>query len=174
MCLALVWHAGRLAVEHISPFLLSHEWGVRTKHIDSSLRVAPDHGPPSARDKTKTVGWHPHRGFDLITYVKEGRGSHADSLGNVAVVRPGGVQWMRSGSGIEHAGTGLLTRHQHRLCTPGLQGPPSFLPLISAAFLAQSCCLERALSGETSCPSACLPAHRRTVAVIGYSIICLA
>lgn len=35
--------------------------------------------------------------------MKEGRGSHADSLGNIAIVRPGGVQWMRTGSGIEHA-----------------------------------------------------------------------
>ena len=92
---------GPLAAENISPFLLSHEWGTATKRIDG--RVAPDPGPPSARSKAKLVGWHPHRGFDLVTYVKEGRGCHADSLGNVAVVRPGGVQWMRSGSGIEHA-----------------------------------------------------------------------
>ena len=35
--------------------------------------------------------------------VKEGRGSHADSLGNVAIVRSGGIQWMRTASGIEHA-----------------------------------------------------------------------
>ena len=46
---------------------------------------------------------HCHAGFDILTYMKEGRGSHADSLGNVAVVRPGGIQWMRTGSGIEHA-----------------------------------------------------------------------
>jgi hypothetical protein len=36
-------------------------------------------------------------------YMKEGRGSHADSLGNQAIVRPGGIQWLRCGSGIEHA-----------------------------------------------------------------------
>jgi len=95
---------GNLDQYAISPFLLAHEWGKATKKIDG--RVAKDDGPPVLSDgaaKTKSVGWHPHRGFDLITYAKEGRGSHADSLGNVAIVRPGGVQWMRSGSGIEHA-----------------------------------------------------------------------
>ena len=49
------------------------------------------------------VGWHPHRGFDILSYIKQGRGSHADSMGNAAVVRPGGLQWMRTGSGVEHA-----------------------------------------------------------------------
>ena len=39
----------------------------------------------------------------LRRYMKEGRGSHADSLGNQAIVRPGGIQWLRCGSGIEHA-----------------------------------------------------------------------
>ena len=92
---------GALAAERISPFLLAHEWGAVTKTLDG--RVAPDPGPPSLREKAATVGWHPHRGFDLLSYIKEGRGSHADSLGNVAVVRPGGVQYMRAGSGIEHA-----------------------------------------------------------------------
>ena len=38
-----------------------------------------------------------------MRYIKEGRGIHADSLGNVEEVTPGGVQWLRAGSGIEHA-----------------------------------------------------------------------
>ena len=28
------------------------------------------------------VGWHPHLGMDIMTYIREGRGRHADSLGN--------------------------------------------------------------------------------------------
>ena len=47
-------------------------------------------------------GWYGIRWHEQGS-IKEGRGSHADSLGNVAVVRPGGIQWMRTGSGVEHA-----------------------------------------------------------------------
>lgn len=88
-----------LEYEKTSPFLLSHEWGKPTKVLG---RHAKDPGPPeNAGDRH--VGWHPHRGFDILSYIKQGRGSHADSLGNAAIVRPGGIQWMRCGSGIEHA-----------------------------------------------------------------------
>ena len=84
-----------------SPFLLSHEWGEATK--SPLAKHAPDPGPPPAGPGNRHVGWHPHRGFDILSYIKQGRGSHADSMGNVAIVRPGGVQWMRTGSGVEHA-----------------------------------------------------------------------
>ena len=45
---------------------------------------------------------HPHRGFETLTYLIEGRGEHRDSLGNVGVIGPGEAQWMRAGSGILH------------------------------------------------------------------------
>eukprot|EP01043_Picozoa_sp_COSAG02_P021378 COSAG02_NODE_1084_length_14692_cov_214.338724_12_plen_431_part_00 len=92
----------------VSPFLLMHDFGEPSKLLDTL--VADDPGPPQERAE-KIVGWHPHRGFDIITYMKEGRGSHADSLGNQAVVRPGGIQWLRCGSGIEHAEGGGNPEH---------------------------------------------------------------
>ena len=87
------------AVEEVDPFLICHEWGTSKKIM--GMR-AIDPGKPKEKQK-KHVGWHPHRGFDIVSYVKEGRGSHADSMGNVAIVRSGGIQWMRTASGIEHA-----------------------------------------------------------------------
>ncbi len=89
----------RLVYADTSPFLLTHDWGTPTKRLGAP---AVDAGPPTEQGQ-RHVGWHPHRGFDLLSYIKEGRGSHADSMGNVAVVRPGGIQYMRAGSGIEHA-----------------------------------------------------------------------
>lgn len=52
------------------------------------------------------VGWHPHRGMDIVTYIREGIGRHADSLGNREVFTSPGVQWCSVGSGIEHAEAG--------------------------------------------------------------------
>ncbi len=49
------------------------------------------------------VGWHPHRGMDICTYLKEGIGRHADSLGNRELFHTPGMQWISVGSGIEHA-----------------------------------------------------------------------
>ncbi len=46
---------------------------------------------------------HPHRGFETITYVREGVCDHSDSLGAKARFGQGDTQWMTAGSGIVHA-----------------------------------------------------------------------
>ncbi len=46
---------------------------------------------------------HPHRGFETITFVRQGLIDHADSLGAAARYGRGDVQWMTAGSGIQHA-----------------------------------------------------------------------
>lgn len=46
---------------------------------------------------------HPHRGFQTVTYMLEGRIRHKDNTGREGVVGPGGVQWMRAGKGVVHS-----------------------------------------------------------------------
>lgn len=46
---------------------------------------------------------HPHRGFETVTYMLEGRMRHRDNTGREGVIGPGGVQWMRAGRGIIHS-----------------------------------------------------------------------
>ncbi len=48
-------------------------------------------------------GTHPHRNMEILTYVLEGELEHRDSMGNVGVVRPGGVQYLSAGTGLTHA-----------------------------------------------------------------------
>jgi len=50
-----------------------------------------------------TVPWHPHRGQDILTYLIQGVGRHADSLGNRETYATPGAQWISVGSGIMHA-----------------------------------------------------------------------
>ena len=54
----------------------------------------PDHFP---------VDWHPHRGMDILSYIKTGLGRHGDSMGNRETFATPGMQWISCGSGIEHA-----------------------------------------------------------------------
>ncbi len=46
---------------------------------------------------------HPHRGFETITYMLEGRMRHRDSAGNEGLLTPGSVQWMTAGRGVIHS-----------------------------------------------------------------------
>ncbi|TDR80784.1 pirin family protein [Paludibacterium purpuratum] len=46
---------------------------------------------------------HPHRGFETVTYMLEGRMRHRDSVGNEGVLGPGDVQWMTAGRGVVHS-----------------------------------------------------------------------
>lgn len=45
---------------------------------------------------------HPHRGFETITYVREGMIDHSDSMGATARFGEGDTQWMTAGGGVEH------------------------------------------------------------------------
>ena len=46
---------------------------------------------------------HPHRGFETVTYMLEGKMRHEDNTGRKGVIETGGVQWMRAGRGIVHS-----------------------------------------------------------------------
>ena len=46
---------------------------------------------------------HPHRGFETVTYMIDGRLRHRDSAGHEGLLQNGGVQWMTAGSGIIHS-----------------------------------------------------------------------
>lgn len=49
------------------------------------------------------IGFHPHQGFEILTYIIKGRGRHQDTLGTISDVGAGGAQVMQTGSGVQHA-----------------------------------------------------------------------
>jgi len=73
--------------EHLSPFLLLDYAG--------PTRYGPT-------DEPRGVGEHPHRGFETVTVVYQGRVAHRDSAGNSGVIGPGDVQWMTAARGVVH------------------------------------------------------------------------
>ncbi len=60
-------------------------------------------GSDSASDYIGGFPEHPHRGFETVTIMLEGRMRHRDSVGNVGLLEPGSVQWMTAGRGIIHS-----------------------------------------------------------------------
>ena len=57
---------------------------------------------------------HPHRGFETVTYMLQGRMKHADNTGREGVIETGGVQWMRAGKGIVHSEMPIQTERRMR------------------------------------------------------------
>jgi redox-sensitive bicupin YhaK (pirin superfamily) len=70
----------------LDPFLLLDEFG--TDRPEDYLAGFPS---------------HPHRGFETVTYMLDGRMRHKDNHGNEGVLVPGSVQWMTAGRGIVHS-----------------------------------------------------------------------
>ncbi|MBI4785339.1 MAG: pirin family protein [Oscillatoriophycideae cyanobacterium NC_groundwater_1537_Pr4_S-0.65um_50_18] len=46
---------------------------------------------------------HPHRGFETVSYILDGRLEHKDSEGHAGLLNPGDVQWMTAGAGVVHS-----------------------------------------------------------------------
>ncbi len=65
-------------------------------HMDQMGEI--DYGP----GEPKGTPWHPHRGFETVTYMIEGTFEHADSIGGGGVIANGATQWMTAGAGILH------------------------------------------------------------------------
>ena len=65
-------------------------------HLDQMGAV--DYGPGEPRG----TDWHPHRGFETVTYMIDGIMEHQDSNGGGGVITNGDTQWMTAGGGILH------------------------------------------------------------------------
>jgi redox-sensitive bicupin YhaK (pirin superfamily) len=76
---------GTRRLDHLDPFLL----------LDHFQSVEP-------ADYEAGFPYHPHRGIETVTLVRQGEVRHADSLGHRGTIGAGDIQWMTSGSGIMH------------------------------------------------------------------------
>jgi redox-sensitive bicupin YhaK (pirin superfamily) len=65
-------------------------------HMDQMGEV--DYGP----GEPKGTPWHPHRGFETVTYIIDGIFRHQDSNGGGGLITNGDTQWMTAGGGILH------------------------------------------------------------------------
>jgi redox-sensitive bicupin YhaK (pirin superfamily) len=65
-------------------------------HMDQMGEVDYAPGEP------KGTSWHPHRGFETVTYMIDGTFQHQDSAGGGGIITNGDTQWMTAGAGILH------------------------------------------------------------------------
>jgi redox-sensitive bicupin YhaK (pirin superfamily) len=68
-------------------------------HMDQMGEVEYQPGEPRGTD------WHPHRGFETVTYMIDGKFAHQDSHGGGGLITDGATQWMTAGAGILHIET---------------------------------------------------------------------
>jgi len=75
-----------LSLRDLDPFIMMDEMGA----VEYSVGEA------------KGTPWHPHRGFETVTYMIDGKIKHKDSQGGGGLITDGDTQWMTAGSGILH------------------------------------------------------------------------
>jgi redox-sensitive bicupin YhaK (pirin superfamily) len=78
-----------VSLEALDPFV----------HMDQMGEVDYAPGEP------KGTPWHPHRGFETVTYMIDGTFAHQDSHGGGGLITDGATQWMTAGGGILHIET---------------------------------------------------------------------
>jgi quercetin 2,3-dioxygenase len=76
--------------------------GVDLRDLDPFIHMDQMGEVEYAPGEPKGTAWHPHRGFETVTYIIDGVFRHQDSNGGGGVITNGDTQWMTAGGGILH------------------------------------------------------------------------
>jgi quercetin 2,3-dioxygenase len=76
--------------------------GVDLSHLDPFIHMDQMGEVDYAPGEPKGTAWHPHRGFETVTYIIDGVFRHQDSNGGGGLITNGDTQWMTAGGGILH------------------------------------------------------------------------
>ena len=76
--------------------------GVSPRHLDPFVHMDQMGEVEYAPGEPKGTAWHPHRGFETVTYMIDGTFQHQDSTGGGGLITNGDTQWMTAGAGILH------------------------------------------------------------------------
>src|SRR6202453_1988352 len=76
--------------------------GVDLKRLDPFVHMDQMGEVDDAPGEPKGTPWHPHRGFETVTYMIDGTFRHQDSTGGGGLITNGDTQWMTAGSGLLH------------------------------------------------------------------------
>ena len=76
--------------------------GIDLQHLDPFIMMDQMGEVDYAPGEPKGTPWHPHRGFETVTYIIDGQFDHQDSHGGGGTITNGDTQWMTAGSGILH------------------------------------------------------------------------
>jgi hypothetical protein len=79
--------------------------GVSMRDLDPFIHMDQMGEVDYAPEEPKGTAWHPHRGFETVTYMIDGTFQHQDSHGGGGVINNGATQWMTAGAGILHIET---------------------------------------------------------------------
>ncbi len=76
--------------------------GIDLAHLDPFIMMDQMGEVDYAPGEPKGTSWHPHRGFETVTYIIDGVFDHQDSHGGGGSITNGDTQWMTAGGGILH------------------------------------------------------------------------
>jgi redox-sensitive bicupin YhaK (pirin superfamily) len=79
--------------------------GIDQRHLDPFLMMDQMGEIDYAPGEPKGTPWHPHRGFETVTYIIDGVFDHQDSHGGGGTITNGDTQWMTAGAGLLHIET---------------------------------------------------------------------
>ena len=80
-------------------------YGIDTRELDPFIMMDQMGEVDYQPGEPKGTNWHPHRGFETVTYIMDGAFQHQDSHGGGGFIRDGATQWMTAGGGILHIET---------------------------------------------------------------------
>ncbi len=79
--------------------------GISSSDLDPFIMMDQMGDVDYAPGEPKGTNWHPHRGFETVTYIMDGAFEHQDSHGGGGFIKDGATQWMTAGGGILHIET---------------------------------------------------------------------